>query len=381
VPIAYTSEKINLNFMAAIATHASQKPRDLRFDYLKVIGLLSILLAHTEPGDIIDQIRNFDVPLMVMVSGSLFSYSTQNQRYSLKEYVKKRFWRLMAPVWCFFIFYFSFAALNSWSGHNDYPYNWHDILGTFSTIDGIGYVWVVRVFLIIAVLSPGLLILSRSIFRNRKRLYGAIAVFLLYECIATLVENWDTSEIYKNIALVPGTLFYITKNILIGKIVFYAIAYSFIFSIGIWLRDLSQKSALMLSGVFGAISSILGLYYSLNEGEFIRTQDYKYPPQLYYLSYALFISILLYLGIDYLQKKQKLSNRYVNQFIVFVSSSSLWIYLWHIFFLEYSAKNFPNIVVLSIAATYLQKKVVSQIVDRTQWGRQNANVLTVLFLR
>lgn len=367
--------------MADIADQSSQPSRDLRFDYLKVIGLLSIVLAHTEPGDIIDQIRNFDVPLMVMVSGALFSYCAQNKRYSFKEYVKQRFWRLMAPVWSFFIFYFSFAALNSWMREKDYPYDWLDILGTFSTIDGIGYVWVIRVFLMIAVLSPWLLTLSQSIFINRKKVYRAIGIFLLYECIATVVENWDKSEIYQNIAIVPGTLFYIAEKILIGKILFYAIAYSFVFLIGIWLRDLSRKSALIVSGVFGAISLILGLYYSLNEGEFIRTQDYKYPPQLYYLSYALFIAILLYLGIDYLQRKQKLSNRYVNQFIVFISSSSLWIYLWHIFFLEYSAKNFPNIVVLSIGATYLQKKVVSQIVDLTQWGRQNANLLKVLFLR
>jgi Acyltransferase family len=367
--------------MAEIASNSSKSPRDLRFDYLKVIGLLCIILAHTEPGDFIDQIRNFDVPLMVMVSGALFSHSAQTKQYKIKDYVIQRFWRLIAPVWSFFIFYFSFAALNSWMREKEYPYDWLDILGTFSTIDGIGYVWVIRVLLIIAVLSPWLLTLSRSIFRNRKRLYGAIAVFLLYECIATWVENWDTSDIYKNIDIVPGTIFYLTKNILIGKILFYAIAYSFVFLIGIWLRDLSRKSALSLSGVFGSISMILGLFYSLNEGEFIRTQDYKYPPQLYYLSYALFIAILLYLGIDYLQRQQKLSNRYVNQFIVFVSSSSLWIYLWHIFFLEYSAKNFPNIVVLSIGATYLQKKVVSQIVDRTQWGRQNANLLKVLFLR
>ncbi|MGB6170259.1 MAG: acyltransferase [Geitlerinemataceae cyanobacterium] len=367
--------------MAEIATIPSQNDRDLRFDYLKVIGLLCIILAHTEPGDVIDQIRNFDVPLMVMVSGALFSNSAQTKPYKLKDYVIQRFWRLMAPVWCFFIFYFSFASFNSWMREKEYPYDWHDILGTFSTLDGIGYVWVIRVFLIIAVLSPGLLKLSQSIQENKKKLYGAIGIFLFYECVATWVENWDTSDIYKNIAVVPGTLFYITQNILIGKILFYAIAYSFVFLIGIWLRDLSRKSTQVLSRVFGLIFFILGLLYFLNEGEFIRTQDYKYPPQLYYLSYALFMAILLYLGIDYLHKKQKLSNRYINQWIVFISSSSLWVYLWHIFFLEYSAKNFLNIVILSIATTGIQKILISQIVDRTPWGRKNASLLKVLFLR
>jgi Acyltransferase family len=367
--------------MAELALTSSPKTRDLRFDYLKVIGLLCIVLAHTEPGEAIDQIRNFDVPLMVLVSGALFSYSTQRKQSNFPEYIIQRFWRLMAPVWIFFTFYFSFAYLDYWVKDRDYPYNWHEILGTFSTIDGIGYVWVIRVFLIMAVLSPWLLNLSQSILKTRQRVLGAIAIFLLYEGLATWIDNWDTSEIYRNSGIISGTLFYLTENILIGKFLFYAIAYSFVFLIGICLRDLSRKSAIISAGIFGAISVLLGLYYSLNEGEFMRTQEYKYPPQLYYLSYALFVSVLLYLGIDYLQKQQKLSNRYINQFIVFVSSSSLWIYLWHIFFLEYSAKNFPNIVFLSIATTYLQKKLVSQIVDRTQWGRQNANLLEVLFLR
>lgn len=367
--------------MAKPALTSSQKSRDLRFDYLKVIGLFCIVLAHTEPGEVIDQIRNFDVPLMVMVSGALFSYSSQRNPSNFKKYIIQRFWRLMAPVWCFFTFYFSFAYVDSWMRNQDYPYNWREILGTFSTIDGIGYVWVIRVFLIIAVLSPWLLTVSPSILKTRKRVLGAIALFLLYEGLATCLDNWDQSEIYKNAGIISGTLFYLIENILVGKFLFYTIAYSFVFVIGIGLPSLRQRSAMLVSGIFGTLSLILGIYYSFNEGEFIRTQEYKYPPQLYYLSYALCISIFLYVLIDYLQKQQKLSNRYINQFIVFVSSSSLWIYLWHIFFLEYSAKNFPNIIFLSIATTYLQKKLVSRMIDRTQWGRRNANLLEVLFLR
>lgn len=367
--------------MAELATASPQPSRDLRFDYLKVIGLLCVLLAHTEPGDFIDQIRNFDVPLMVMVSGALFSYSSQTKRYSLKAYVRQRFWRLMAPVWVFFSFFFSFAYLESWMSDRAFPYDWTEILETFSTIDGIGYVWVVRVFLLIAILSPGLLKLSQSAFKSRKSLAIAIAVFLVYEWLATLCENFDTSEIYQTLTVVPGTLFYLGYEILVRKIGLYAIAYSFVFLLGIGLSNLSRKSAIVCAGILGTISLLLGIYYSLDAGEFMRTQEYKYPPQLYYLSYALCISILLYLGMDSLQKKQKLSNRYLNQFTIFVSSSSLWVYLWHIFFLEYSAKNFPNIVALSIAATFLQKRLVSQLIERSQWGRQNANILKVLFLR
>ncbi|HIK49928.1 MAG TPA: acyltransferase [Oscillatoriales cyanobacterium M59_W2019_021] len=367
--------------MAELANFLSPPTRDLKLDYLKVIGLFCILLAHTEPGDFIDQIRNFDVPLMVMVSGVLFGYSVRNKPYDFKEYFQQRFWRLISPAWCFFIFFFGLVYLTSQIGNREFPYSWNEILETFTLLDGIGYVWVIRVFLIIALLSPALLKLNAWVFQRRRNVAIAIAVFLLYEMIATVCEVFDESDIYATLTVVPGTLFYLVYDLLLREFGFYAIAYSFVFLIGIRLPQLSQKHAIVSASCFGAIAFFLGIYYWIDEGKFIRTQDYKYPPQLYYLSYALFISILLYLLFDFLQKTKKLSNRNVNQFVVFVSSSSLWIYLWHILFLEYSNDNFLKLSLLSIAITYLQKQAIAQIIQRTPWGDKNANLLKVLFLK
>ena len=44
-------------------------------DFLKLLGLFCIILAHVNPPAIIMQIRNFDVPLMVILSGFLASKS------------------------------------------------------------------------------------------------------------------------------------------------------------------------------------------------------------------------------------------------------------------------------------------------------------------
>lgn len=367
--------------MAKLADFSSPATRDLKLDYLKAIGLFCILLAHTEPGDFIDQLRNFDVPLMVMISGVLFGYSVRNKRYNFKDYFRQRLWRLIAPIWCFFIFFFSSIYLTSIVDDREFPYAWNEILETFTLLDGIGYVWVIRVFLIIALLSPTLLKLNAWVFQRRRNVAIAIAIFLLYETIATICENFEMSEIYATLSVVPGTLLYLAYDLFLREFGFYAIAYSFVFLIGIRLPQLSQKYAIVVASCFGAIAFCMGIYYSATEGEFIRTQDYKYPPQLYYLSYALFISMFLYLLFDRLQKTQKLPNRYVNQFVVFISSSSLWIYLWHIFFLEYDNDDFFNLVILSIAATYLQKQAIAQIIQRTPWGDKNANLLKVLFLK
>ena len=40
-------------------------------DAAKVVGLLCIVMAHVSPPGIVAQLRNFDVPLMVIVSGIL----------------------------------------------------------------------------------------------------------------------------------------------------------------------------------------------------------------------------------------------------------------------------------------------------------------------
>ena len=51
---------------------ATKRERGIVFiDYLKALGLLLIILAHTCDNQIILNLRVFDVPLMVVVSGFL----------------------------------------------------------------------------------------------------------------------------------------------------------------------------------------------------------------------------------------------------------------------------------------------------------------------
>ena len=64
--------------------------RVIFIDYLKVIGLLCIILAHICTDATILQIRNFDVPLMVLISGYLavdsFKRNLKEDRSFLKYY-------------------------------------------------------------------------------------------------------------------------------------------------------------------------------------------------------------------------------------------------------------------------------------------------------
>ena len=80
--------------------------RDEKIDFLRFLCLAMIILAHMYPPGIIFQIRNFDVPLMVLVASLSFRASFRAQAYM--SYLWSRAKRLILPVWIFLSIYFLF---------------------------------------------------------------------------------------------------------------------------------------------------------------------------------------------------------------------------------------------------------------------------------
>ncbi len=110
------------------------------------------------------------------------------------------------------------------------------------------------------------------------------------------------------------------------------------------------------------------------------------------------MSMLAYFIVDKLSAKHNLLERdnLLIRLIVFISSSSLWIYLWHIFFVyywqnliaEYLPELTSNFTVSflvvafgAIAITYLQKQAVFQVIAKTKVGQKNSGLLSILFLK
>ena len=103
------------------------------------------------------QIRNFDVPLMVIISGFLAfdSYKrSMKGSSSIFNYYWKRISRLLIPTWIFLISYFTLVFLFSLITKGNYPYSFSAVLRSFLLLDGIGYVWIIRVYLICSFLTP-----------------------------------------------------------------------------------------------------------------------------------------------------------------------------------------------------------------------------------
>lgn len=160
----------------------------MRYDILKAIGLLFIILAHTIRGSWFFELTNFNVPVMVIASGILFDLGTANTEISWWQYFRKRVPRLILPVWCFLVFFFSLEYLILTCEGKPYPFSVLKIFQSFLLIDspGIEFVWIIRVFVLMAIVSPGLLKLkNRCVGTN----YFPIAILGIY----TLYEFWLTN--------------------------------------------------------------------------------------------------------------------------------------------------------------------------------------------
>ena len=371
--------------MENLAQETQTKNRDVRFDLLKTLGLLCIILAHSSPPHIISQLRNFDVPLMVIVSGTLFSYSFHNKKYSFWGYLKKRIPRLVSPVWLFLLFFFSSSYILDSLTSISYPFTSKAILTSFLLLGGIGYVWIIRVFVLMAIISPLIFGLHKYFASDVLFIAALSGIYIFYELIFNSIQH---------LSITPPLL-----ATLVNSYLLLLIPYGCMLGLGMVLTRMDRKTVLASSVIFLIIFLILTMYHFSASGKFVATQSYKDPPTLYYLSYAIFVSLLAYYVVDkfLVNSFTLLTERgvFLTKCISFVSSSSLWIYLWHIYCLHYwliiaqhlspIATNFivvfTVVTLTSVAITYLQKKLITGVIAETQFGREHHELMATLFLK
>lgn len=93
--------------------------RDFRIDALRSLAILLIIFAHTSQQNLFFQLRTFDVPLMAILLGMSF-YLSQSKKtnISYKNYVIKRFERLVIPAWVFLTIFFIVMFFMSFFYHH-----------------------------------------------------------------------------------------------------------------------------------------------------------------------------------------------------------------------------------------------------------------------
>jgi hypothetical protein len=348
--------------------------RNLSIDYLKVLGLMGVILAHVGIGQFLFQMRNFDVTLLVICSGALSQQSLAIGSMKTVNYIRKRVARLVIPSWIFLILFFLMNYAISKATQKDFLYAPKDIIQEFLFRSKIIGLWIIRIFIFIACALPLIHAFRKKLSHNGLFFLFLMSILILLELIHVFLPS-NTSMTYK----------------IANVTVFQFVPYACICGLGLLLSSLDRRSTLMVAVFFFAIYLFLYLLYS-GLGISISTQAFKYPPRMYYLSYGVFVTFLLYLFFETLKPK-------FNRLIVFMSSSLLWIYLWHWFFLGYAVRisqfvplvptgllqsplvQFLLILSLSVGLTLIQKVIIRNFISAYKPSVRTTAFLTVAFLQ
>lgn len=326
--------------------------RDRKIDIMRFIATIGIIIAHVNAPSIFMQLRNFDVPLMALLMGMSYYLSSKNKSVDYLEYVKKRFKVLVIPTWKFLTMFFVLVFLASRLLDMGSVFSWSQIIRSYALLDGIGYVWVIRVFLTVALLNPIILKFSNQTERNYKYFSVLGVIYVSYLALTILNGRFD------------GRL-----SLLFGELILNSIGYGIVAAVGVRFNKLTKKN--MLVAIVASFTIYIGLGFV---NGFALTNIAKYPPTTYYLSYAFGCIFLIYL----LLKNKYVFKLFDNKLVYFVSENSLWFYLWHIipvyslYLLEAFIPVFANsfivrgiyVFIVALIFTLIQNKVKKIIKKR-----------------
>lgn len=289
-----------LGEMAVKNKNNNRFQRDRTIDYLRVIGTLLIILAHVSPPRLIGDIRTFDVTLLVFISGMSLKFS----RYDgYAHYMLKRIKKLFVPTYVTITIILCMLALYSIKSQN-FSLSWKYVLNSYLLIDSnsVGFVWIVKVYFFTALLTP-------MIIEVERKTNNSVLLFIILFAILIGV-SWS----------IP----FVDRCIFVKEYLIYAVQYSIIAMFG--LRFCGNKRA-------GIVLFVIGLVvFAINQciiGTF-NPSAYKYPPHIYYLSYGLLVTLLLYYCLNRINIK-RYDGQKIESVITWVSKNSFTVYICHIY--------------------------------------------------
>ena len=222
------------------------------------------------------------------------------------------------------------------------------VIGSYLLLDGpsIGYVWIMRVFLMMALILP----LLHKWLDNRGFTISVIVIFTiigLQHYLVNMIYSIDNKII----------------RFIFDETLLYIFGYCSVAVLGLKIQSFKTKELIAIT----LISAIAVFCFVWIHNWIFGPQQYKYPPQSLYLLYGIFASSLLWSLKSILEPITK------GRFFAYLSENSMWIYLWHIIPVYAISRwsDVPNmwfgryciVFITSIALSYLysMKKYFKQI--------------------
>lgn len=321
--------------------------RDKSIDAYRFIAFICVILVHINPPNIVMQVTYFNVPAMVFVSGLC---STRSYDCSYWDFVWHRIKRILIPMYIFILpgyllplfiaqhFEMIRAGLNI-----------ENILGSFFFWkSGMGYIWIFKVFILLAIVTLAIIRLNNKI-KSNVVFVGIVAMSIIVQHILIYITD----------CLPINTFEYDVMSIYILYIVGYAPFLMIGIRMNTWWRNIKPLKFIISTSIL----MIVGLYFYITfVGLPIDLSGYKYPPSSYYYVYGGAMSLLLWQCKKILYMVSK-----INLF-VFIGQNTNWSYLWHIPVVTILNIVCPNyvlfkfIVLITITTTilYIQHLVIAK---------------------
>lgn len=286
------------------------KHRDLSIDIIRTLGVFLIILAHVDPPQILHQYREFDVVSMVFISS--LCMSQVNGKESYIKMMKGRIKRLLIPTLILITVILVGTIIVCGIFEVEQIYGLKTAVLSYLLLDGIGYVWIIRIFLAIALFSPILWNIARK--TNQ---------YIILTCCVTIC------------LLVEVIFAYMHENQIAYLIVYYYVLcilpYFALTVLGLRIKINQNKGDYIQ---ILAISSAVFMLYRLvkmwwwGESFFHLT---KYPPLLDYLFYGIAVTSLLMLLC---KKVDSFIKEKPRMLIEYTSSQSFSIYFAHVYWIK-----------------------------------------------
>lgn len=269
--------------------------RNNRIDILRAIGSVLLILAHVDPPHMLSEIRSFDVVLLAILSGMSVGISSSLDS-SYHQYVLKRVKRLVLPTYVCISFIFIATSLLCLILHRELLYNIDTMLYSYIFAGrGMGYVWIVKVYLIMALFTFPLVNLNSRI-ESDYIFIGLLTCGIVIQSVLIRMEK-------------------LSSIFLLSDYIFYIIPYVAMEAIGIrWVQGshtFKKIFTLFVVVIFTLSTVLLGKF---------EPSLYKYPPDFYYIVYGTAMTCLLLHVVP---------NKHIK-LIEYISRNSFDVYLIHI---------------------------------------------------